>query len=78
MQPFILKFFSMESIQSMNSVSPLPSGLTGIMKGWLNINPVDGDFGPVTRYCVTELQRAKNIGVDGIVGTQTWTFIVTT
>ncbi|MBL4935011.1 glucosaminidase domain-containing protein [Clostridium sp. YIM B02515] len=40
--------------------------------------PVDGSFGPITKKCVMEYQRAKNIEVDGIVGTQTWTTIVTT
>jgi peptidoglycan hydrolase-like protein with peptidoglycan-binding domain len=40
--------------------------------------PVDGRFGPKTKKCVMEYQRNKNIDVDGIVGAQTWTAIVTT
>jgi peptidoglycan hydrolase-like protein with peptidoglycan-binding domain len=40
--------------------------------------PIDGSFGPVTRKCVMEYQKAKNIEVDGVVGSKTWTIIVTT
>ncbi|MDP4146652.1 MAG: peptidoglycan-binding domain-containing protein, partial [Bacillota bacterium] len=39
--------------------------------------PVDGSFGPITKKCVMEYQRAKNIEVDGIVGPQTWTTMIT-
>jgi len=39
---------------------------------------VDGSFGPITKKCVMEYQRNKNIKMDGIVGTQTWTAILTT
>jgi len=39
--------------------------------------PIDGSFGPITRNCVMEYQKNKNIKVDGIVGTDTWTAIVT-
>lgn len=38
--------------------------------------PVDGSFGPITKKCVIQYQRSKNIEVDGIVGIQTWTTIV--
>ena len=44
----------------------------------INAEPVDGDFGPITRQCVIKYQRDNNITVDGIVGIQTWTYIVTT
>lgn len=44
----------------------------------VNAEPIDGSFGPITRNCVMEYQRTKNIKVDGIVGIQTWTTIVTT
>lgn len=44
----------------------------------LNSQPVDGDFGPITKQCVMEYQRNNNIDVDGIVGIQTWTYIVIT
>jgi hypothetical protein len=40
--------------------------------------PIDGSFGPITRECVINYQRYKRIKVDGIVGIQTWTTIVTT
>jgi peptidoglycan hydrolase-like protein with peptidoglycan-binding domain len=44
----------------------------------LHAVPVDGKFGPITKNCVMEYQSIKNIQVDGIVGIQTWTAIVTT
>lgn len=40
--------------------------------------PVDGDFGHVTRCAVMEYQENKGIKVDGVVGKETWTAIVTT
>jgi peptidoglycan hydrolase-like protein with peptidoglycan-binding domain len=40
--------------------------------------PVDGSFGPITNKCVMEYQRSRNLEVDGIVGPQTWTTIITT
>jgi peptidoglycan hydrolase-like protein with peptidoglycan-binding domain len=40
--------------------------------------PVDGSFGPITKKCVMEYQRDKNIELDGVVGIQTWTTIITT
>jgi peptidoglycan hydrolase-like protein with peptidoglycan-binding domain len=43
----------------------------------VNAAPIDGCFGPVTRNCVMEYQKSKNIDVDGIVGIQTWTAIIT-
>jgi N-acetylmuramoyl-L-alanine amidase len=42
----------------------------------LLVLPVDGIFGPVTKKYVMEYQRAKNIQVDGIVGTDTWNAIL--
>lgn len=44
----------------------------------VNAVPVDSDFGSITRNCVIEYQRGKNIAADGIVGKETWTVIVTT
>ncbi len=40
--------------------------------------PIDGSFGPVTRKCVRDYQKVKNIEVDGVVGIETWTIIATT
>lgn len=40
--------------------------------------PVDGDFGPITEGCVKDYQRRKGLKVDGIVGVETWTSLVTT
>lgn len=33
---------------------------------------IDGDFGPRTRACVGAFQRWGGVGVDGVVGDQTW------
>jgi peptidoglycan hydrolase-like protein with peptidoglycan-binding domain len=44
----------------------------------VNAAPMDGLFGPITKKCVMEYQKAKDIEVDGIVGIETWTTIVTT
>lgn len=33
---------------------------------------IDGDFGPRTRACVQAFQRWGGVGVDGVVGDQTW------
>jgi hypothetical protein len=37
---------------------------------------IDGQFGGGTERAVKDFQRAKDIGVDGIVGRQTWTKLV--
>jgi flagellum-specific peptidoglycan hydrolase FlgJ len=44
----------------------------------VNAEPVDGNFGPITRQAVMEYQRNKNIAVDGIVGEETWRILITT
>jgi peptidoglycan hydrolase-like protein with peptidoglycan-binding domain len=42
----------------------------------LQVLPVDGIFGPITKKYVMEYQRVKHIQVDGIVGTETWNAIL--
>lgn len=39
--------------------------------------PVDGEFGHITRFAVMEYQEKKGLTVDGIVGRETWTTLVT-
>jgi peptidoglycan hydrolase-like protein with peptidoglycan-binding domain len=48
------------------------------LQEYVDAEPVDGDFGPITRQAVMEYQRNKNITVDGIVGAETWRVLVTT
>ena len=38
---------------------------------------VDGDFGPLTQQAVRDFQAANGLAVDGIVGPNTWTEILT-
>jgi len=40
--------------------------------------PVDGDFGPITKQSVMIYQKNYNMVVDGIVGIETWTTMITT
>ncbi|MDF2596901.1 MAG: N-acetylmuramoyl-L-alanine amidase-like protein, partial [Clostridia bacterium] len=42
----------------------------------LHVLPFDGIFGPITKKYVMEYQKAKNIQVDGIVGAETWSAIL--
>jgi N-acetylmuramoyl-L-alanine amidase len=42
----------------------------------LHVLPVDGIFGPISKKYVMEYQRTKNIQVDGIVGAETWSAII--
>jgi peptidoglycan hydrolase-like protein with peptidoglycan-binding domain len=37
---------------------------------------VDGDFGPLTERAVRDFQASRHLAVDGIVGVQTWTALV--
>lgn len=43
----------------------------------MNIEPIDGDFGPFTERCVMEYQRDHSISIDGVVGKETWTTLLT-
>lgn len=43
---------------------------------FVNAQPIDGDFGQITRQCVMGFQGDKNIIVDGIVGIETWSNLV--
>jgi peptidoglycan hydrolase-like protein with peptidoglycan-binding domain len=43
----------------------------------MNIEPIDGDFGSITERGVLEYQRDHNISIDGVVGTETWTTLLT-
>lgn len=38
--------------------------------------PIDGAFGPKTETAVKKFQAAYNLRVDGIVGQQTWTYLL--
>lgn len=55
-------------------VADLQSVLTNGAPGQWGITPqgVDGDFGPHTRASVEAFQGWGGVGVDGVVGDQTW------
>jgi len=55
-------------------VMSLQRGLTAYSSGDPAVNPgaIDGDFGPMTAAAVRAYQSDRGIGVDGIVGDQTW------
>ncbi len=37
----------------------------------------DGEFGPKTKAAVTKFQGNEGLGTDGVVGSQTWTKLLT-
>lgn len=57
-----------------NVVADLQTVLTNGAPGQWGITPqgVDGDFGPHTRASVEAFQGWGGVGVDGVVGDQTW------
>ncbi|GGP00365.1 hypothetical protein GCM10012280_68970 [Wenjunlia tyrosinilytica] len=38
--------------------------------------PEDGDFGPVTEAATRRFQRCAGITVDGLIGPQTWSYLI--
>ena len=55
-------------------VASLQRGLTTYSTEDPAVNPgaIDGDFGPMTAAAVRAYQGDRGIGIDGIVGDQTW------
>ena len=47
-----------------------------ILRGWDSSLVVDGDFGPLTRAAVVEVQRLGGVAQDGIVGPATWSLLL--
>jgi peptidoglycan hydrolase-like protein with peptidoglycan-binding domain len=72
-------------LRTMSCINKMPVLMLGsrgaaveFLQEFVNAEPIDGDFGPITRQAVMEYQRNKNIAVDGIVGAETWRVLVTT
>ena len=53
-----------------NLVTLLQQALVSL--GYLKLNQVDGDFGPMTRIAVTKYQIKTSLPGNGIVDTNTW------
>ncbi|WP_049571747.1 N-acetylmuramoyl-L-alanine amidase [Streptomyces sp. SBT349] len=52
------------------AVSRLQRALTAALGRSVSI---DGEFGPLTQQAVTDYQTSRTLGVDGLVGPETWT-----
>ena len=44
----------------------------GWVQSYLDVTPVDGEFGPKTERAVEDYQARKGLSVDGVVGPATW------
>jgi murein L,D-transpeptidase YcbB/YkuD len=57
-----------------SAVAGLQQGLTAYSNEDPATNPgaIDGEFGPMTEAAVRAYQADRSVGVDGIVGDQTW------
>jgi hypothetical protein len=44
-----------------------------VARGWSGIGGVDGKYGPNSQSVCRQFQQEKGLGVDGLVGPQTWT-----
>ena len=44
----------------------------------LGLTPLDGVFGALTEVAVRQIQRARGLVPDGIVGPKTWALLQTT
>lgn len=71
-------------MRTMSCISKMPVLMLGssgaaveFLQKYIDAVPVDGDFGPITRQLVIEYQKDKNITVDGIVGPETWSALIT-
>jgi peptidoglycan hydrolase-like protein with peptidoglycan-binding domain len=43
-----------------------------LARGWSGIGVVDSVYGPQSENCCRQFQAEKGLGVDGLVGPQTW------
>jgi murein L,D-transpeptidase YcbB/YkuD len=68
---------------SLSHLPVLAEGSTGgcvkLAQRWLDYwgygLSIDGDFGPKTRAAVIAFQKRRHIGVDGVIGPQTWSYL---
>lgn len=55
----------------------LVKNLQGLLRAHGHGIAIDGIFGPATESAVRDFQRAHHLTIDGIVGRQTWTALIT-